>query len=433
MNYDEALDFIHSVSWKGSKPGLERTAELLGKINNPQNKLKFIHVAGTNGKGSFCSMLESILRSAGYRVGLYTSPFVERFNERMKVNGADIDDETLASITGYVKPFAESMRDSPTEFELITAIALEYFKRENCDYVVFECGMGGRLDSTNVIETPVLSVITGISLDHTAYLGDTVGKIAAEKAGIIKKGIPCLWCGNDSEAYRVISKRASELGSELYTVGRDELTVKKEDLDGTCFDYGRYKDLKIPLLGTYQVTNALNVISAVEILRGRGIEISDFALYGGLSEAKWKARFEIICRDPIVIFDGGHNPEGVDSAVESVRKYFGGDKLNVVTGVLADKDYGYIAKKISEIAERVYCLTPGNPRALSATDYAAVFNGLGVSAQGYDGIGAAVYAAMSDAAERKKNVICIGSLYIYADVKKAVKMYADAECRKKIN
>ena len=180
--YNEALNYIHSNFWQGSKPGLERTQKLLALLGNPEKRLRFIHVAGTNGKGSFCSMLSSILIKAGYRVGTYTSPYILRFNERMKINGIDIPDEKLAELTDRVRPLAEQMEEKPTEFELITAIAMSYFAEEQCDLIVLECGMGGRLDSTNVIDCPILSVITGIALDHTAFLGDTVEKIAAEKA-----------------------------------------------------------------------------------------------------------------------------------------------------------------------------------------------------------------------------------------------------------
>ena len=197
MTYEQALDYIHSVCWKGSRPGLSRITELMEKLGNVQNHLKFIHVAGTNGKGSTSAMLASTLQRAGYRTGLFTSPFIVRFNERMRIDGVDIDDQELADITEYIKPFAESMADVPTEFELITAIALLYFERNGCDYVVLECGMGGRLDSTNIIspECVVLSIITGIAMDHTAFLGDTAEKIAAEKAGIIKPGVPVLFGG----------------------------------------------------------------------------------------------------------------------------------------------------------------------------------------------------------------------------------------------
>ena len=196
MNYSEALEYIHSICWTFTKPGLERISALCEKLGNPQDDLKFVHVAGTNGKGSFCSMLESVLRHAGYKTGLFTSPYIKVFNERMQFCGENISDEELAEITEYVKPFADSMEDKPTEFELITAIGFEYFKRKNCDVVILEAGMGGRLDSTNIIKSSLLSVITGIALDHVAFLGDTPEKIAAEKAGIIKAGGCVLFGGN---------------------------------------------------------------------------------------------------------------------------------------------------------------------------------------------------------------------------------------------
>lgn len=420
MNYAQALDFIHSVSWKGSRPGLDRTYELLEKINNPQNDLKFIHVAGTNGKGSFCSMLNSVLCREGYKVGLYTSPYIESFNERMRVQGENISDTELAEITEYVRPFAESMTDSPTEFELITVIAFEYFKRHNCDFVVLECGMGGRLDSTNVINTSVLSVITGISLDHTAFLGDTVEKIAAEKAGIIKHGVPCLYCGADKSARDVIGERAKSLSSEFFTTDGMIPKIKKMDFEGTVFDIEGYSDIKITLLGEYQTKNAVNVIKAFEILNDLGIHISRESLYEGLCSTYWKARFEMINKSPIFISDGGHNPEGVNSAIESVKKYFGLSKVNIVTGVLADKDYRYMAGRMSEVAQRVFCLTPNNPRALDSAKYAEVFRSLGIEAYSYKSISEAVKSAMNDARENDRAVICLGSLYIYADVKKAV-------------
>lgn len=420
MSYDEALEYIHSVSWKGSRPGLERTRELLGKMGDPHKKLKFIHVAGTNGKGSFCAMTESVLRHAGYKVGLYTSPYVLRFNERMKVDGEDIPDARLAEITRYVKPFAESMRDLPTEFELITAIALEYFAREECDVVVLECGMGGRLDSTNIIDTPILSVITGIALDHTEFLGDTVEKIAEEKAGIIKDGVPVLLCSDKCEAMSVISRVASERGAVLNVVNRSSLEIKSMTLDGTLFDFGNYTDIRLSLLGGYQPHNACNVLTALEILRGQGMIIPDEAVYGGLSSTVWHARFELLCERPTVISDGGHNPEGIDAAVDSIKTYFPDKKVIFVTGVMADKDFAYMARKMSEVAAHAFCVRPDNPRALSAEEYCRVFESLGVCAQPSGSVDDAVAAACAKAQDEDIPVICLGSLYMYGEVRAAL-------------
>lgn len=418
MNYNEALEYIHSVSWTFCKPGLDRIKELTSKLNNPQNQLKFIHVAGTNGKGSFCSMLHSILKENGYRVGLFTSPYIVSFNERIAINGEPISDEDLAEITSQIKPIADSMQDKPTEFELITAIGFEYFRRKKCDYVVLECGLGGRLDSTNIVENKVLSVITGIAFDHTAILGDTIPQIAKEKAGIIKERTPVLWCGNDKEAEQVIKDEAKAKNAPFYIAERNTLNVKKQTLDGTFFDFDIYNDLKLSLLGSYQIENAINVLNAVKILNTLGINISNESVKNGLEKAKWHARFEIISRTPLTIFDGGHNPQGVCEAVKSIKHYFGNEKLYIVTGIMADKDYNFIADKISEIANKVFCLTPDNPRALDAKDYANVFNSLGTNAEYFDSVEKAVQTAIKEAIKNKKSILCLGSLYMYSEIVK---------------
>ncbi|MBQ7363538.1 MAG: bifunctional folylpolyglutamate synthase/dihydrofolate synthase [Clostridia bacterium] len=419
MTYQEALDYIHGISWTFCKPGLERTEELCRRLGNPERSLNFVHVAGTNGKGSFSSMLASVLERAGLKVGLYTSPYIVRFNERMKINGEDIPDAELAEITEYVRPHAEAMADRPTEFELITAIAFEFFKRRGVDIVVLEAGMGGRLDSTNVIPAPVLSVITGIALDHTAFLGDTVEKIAAEKAGIIKRGAPVLFGGEDESAERVIRARAEELSSPFYKTRHSSINIKKATLDGTLFDYSHFSDVKIKLLGTYQPRNAANVLEAVDILRRAGYIIPDGAVSEGLAAARWPARFEIISHAPLTIYDGAHNAEGIESAVKSIRALLGGG-VYAVTGVLADKDYGAIAKELSTVTSRAYTITPDNPRALPAEKYAEVLRSYGVEALPYGSIDGAVRAAKRDAKRDGKALVCLGSLYIYSEIKQAI-------------
>ncbi len=420
MKKEEAINYIHSINWTFCKPGLERTQELTEMLGNPQNSLKFIHVAGTNGKGSFCSMLSNVLIEAGYRVGLYTSPYIKSFNERMQINGEMISDTELSEITEEVKPIAEKMTDKPTEFELVTAIALRYFEKHKCDYVVLECGLGGRLDSTNIISTPVLTVITGIDFDHTSILGDTIEKIAFEKAGIIKEGIPCLWCGESKSAYDVISGVAQEKNAPVFSVNKETLNVKKATLDGTFFDFEDYKDLKLSLLGKYQISNAVNVLTAVEILKNSGLKIEKSCVYSGLSKARWLARFEKLCDDPIVIFDGGHNPQGVDSCIESVKVYFGKEKVVVVTGVMADKDYKYIANKIGEVAKSVMCITPNNPRALDSKEYAKEFLRQNIDAKGCSTVKEAVENAISLAKEEKTAILCTGSLYMYSEVEEII-------------
>ena len=421
LNYTEALEYIHSINWQFCKPGLERTRELCRRLGDPQRSLRFVHVAGTNGKGSFCSMLSSVLCKAGYKTGLYTSPYISVFNERIRVNGNNIADGELAEITAYIKPIADSMTDKPTEFELITAIAFEYFKRSGCDVVVLEAGMGGRLDSTNVIDESLLSVITGISLDHTAFLGDTVEKIAREKAGIIKGGCPVLFGGNDLSADKIIREAASERGSEYHVLDLTQLSVKEMTLDGTRFDFGSYKDLYISLLGEYQPYNASLVVDAVNILRKRGLDISDRALRDGLFSARWQARFEILSKDPLVIFDGAHNPQGIEAAVRSIKRYFGDKKVYVLTGVMRDKDHSFIAKQLSQIAQEAFTVTPDNPRSLSAVEYAEELTREGISAHAFENIDEALSLAKREARKNNTPLVCLGSLYLYSSINKIKK------------
>ena len=416
MNYEEALKYIHGVSWTFCKPGLERISELCARLGNPEKKLKFIHVAGTNGKGSFCSMLSSVLTAAGYKTGLYTSPYIVEFNERMRIDGKNIENGVLAEITERVRPIADSMTDKPTEFELITAIAFLYFAEAECDVVVLEAGMGGRLDSTNVIRAPYLSVITGIALDHVDYLGDTVEKIAAEKAGIIKDKAPVLYGGLDKAAEEVIRNVAIERGSEFYGIDYGEIKNLSSDLDGTDFDFLSHTDMHISLLGLYQPRNASLVLRAIDILCDNGLEIPECAVKAGLSAARWPARFEIISHAPLVIFDGAHNPQGIESAVESIKHYFGDKRVLVLTGVLRDKDHKYISGKLSEVAERAFTITPDNPRALPGETYAEELTEEGVSAEAYPSIEAALTAAKAVAKAEDKPLVCLGSLYTYQDI-----------------
>ncbi len=420
MTYQEALSYIHTNFWQGSKPGLSRTRELLKLLGNPEKKLKFVHVAGTNGKGSFCAMLSSVLLRAGYRVGSYTSPYILRFNERMRVLGKDIPDEALARLTEKIRPLADSMEEKPTEFELITAIAMEYFYEEKCDIVVLECGMGGRLDSTNVVENVILSVITGIALDHTSFLGDTIEAIAAEKAGIIKEETPVLYCGKDSAAKAVIVEKAKEMHAPLYLIDRNELSVTKQELAGTTMDSGKRKDLFLPLLGSYQPGNCQNVLEAIDLLIKKGLIVSEEAIREGLKEARWPARYEIIHSHPTVLFDGGHNPEGVDGAVESTKRYFGKEKLLILTGVMADKDYPYMVRRMAEVAKEAFCITPNNPRALNAEKLAEVFLENKIPSSAFDTPKDALKAAMNKAKEEGLSVLCLGSLYMYCEIFEAM-------------
>ena len=416
MNYSEALSYIHSVCWKGSVPGLSRTRELLGKLGNPEQSLKFIHIAGTNGKGSTAAMLASILEEAGYTVGLYTSPFINRFNERMQVNHTCIGDEELAELTDYVRPYADSMADSPTEFELITAIAMEFFKRKHCDIVVLEVGMGGALDSTNVIDTPEVAVIAAMGFDHTRELGSTMTEIASAKAGIIKPHGDVVIYGQNPEAEAVFERVAAEQHSTLSRPDYSQLIPGDFSLEGQSFSYGTWKDLRIPLVGAYQLNNAAVVLTAVEVLRRKGWSISDDAVREGLAHTRWPARFEVLHRDPVFIVDGGHNPHGIKATAESLQRIFPGRKFVFVTGVLADKDVEHILGLIVPMARRFYTVTPPNPRAMQADVLAQRIQAMGADAIPCDSIPQAVASAMDFAGP--DGVVCaLGSLYMSGDVR----------------
>ena len=429
MTYNEALEYIHSVSWKGSRPGLSRIAELCEKLGHPEDSLKFIHVGGTNGKGSTCRMLSCILENAGYRVGLYTSPFVERFNERIMLNNRDISDDDLAAVTEYVRQFADTMEDAPTEFELITAIAFEYFRRMNCDYVVLEVGLGGRLDSTNIIKSSVLSIITGIDLDHMAFLGDTTAKIAVEKAGIIKEGCPVLFGEGDDDSDEVIRKTAAERHSLCRRTDFSAITDITSDLSGTSFTFDG-RPVKINLHGLYQTRNAATVLTACEMLRDAGVKIPENAVDAGLAAAYWKARFEILTEQPLVIYDGAHNPQGIAGAVENVKHYLtdrsADGKVLFLMGVMADKDYDKMIGMLAPLASSVYCVTPPNSRSLPAEGVAAEYESFGVPANAFDELTDGVNAACDAARCENRPLVCLGSLYMYADVKHAVRAWEEA-------
>ncbi len=420
MNYNDTLKYIHSVSNYFCKPGLERIAELCERIGNPQNSLKFVHVAGTNGKGSFCAMLSNVLCACGYKVGLYTSPYILEFNERISINGKSISNDDLCLITDKVKKVADLMDDKPTEFELITAIAFEYFKKQECDIVVLECGLGGRYDATNIINSSVLSVITGISIDHTSFLGNTIKQIAGEKAGIIKVNGKCLWCGDDRCAQDVIYDEAVKKNAQFFIADKSSLIIRSMDLNGTVFDYKGYNNIKIQLLGAFQPFNACNVISAVELLNESGFKISSDAIYSGLYDTVWHARFEVVNKKPLIIADGGHNPEGVEAAVNSIKTYFD-CKVIILTGVMKDKDYNYIANKIAQVSDRVYSITPNNPRALSANEYSDVFSNINIKAFAFDDVKTALLNAIDYSIETSLPIVALGSLYMYKEVIEAIK------------
>ena len=420
MNVSEALSYIHSVCWKGSIPGLSRTRELLAKMGNPEKKLRFVHIAGTNGKGSTAAMLAAILRQAGYVTGLYTSPYIIKFHERMQVNGEMISDEELCAITEYIRPLAESMTESPTEFELVTCIAMEYFVRRGCQIVVMEVGMGGELDSTNVIAAPEASVICNIGLDHTEVLGDTLEKIASAKAGIIKPGCPAVIYRAAPSVEAVFEEKCRAVGAELHKADFDAIRLHTHDLTGQVFDFGRFQDLHLPLLGEHQLKNAAVVLTTADVLKTRGWAITDENIRQGLATVRWPGRFELLRKDPLFIVDGGHNPQCIEALVQNIRQYLAGRPLTVLTGVLADKDYHCMYADVArQFAARFVTVTPPNPRALDAQALAEYLRQFGKPVTACDSVDAGVREAIRQAGPDGV-VLAYGSLYMVGDIEAAV-------------
>ena len=420
MNAEQAIAYIHSVCWKGSIPGLGRTQELLEKMGNPEKKLKFVHIAGTNGKGSTAAMTASILSKAGYRTGLYTSPYIYRFHERIQVDGVEISDEDLTQITEYVKPLADSMAQSPTEFELVCCIAFEYFYRKKCDIVVLEVGMGGAWDATNVIEVPEVAVITNIGLDHTEYLGDTVEKIAETKSGIFKPHGHAVVYRSTPSVEAVYERVCAERDVSLRKADFDGLVLKAHTLEGQVFDCGSRKNLVLPLLGDHQLHNASVVLSIADTLIGEGWKISEQNIYDGIRDVRWPGRFDIVCRKPLFIIDGGHNPQCIEALVKNIRDYLAGKKVIALTGVLADKDYADMYKPVMPLVDRFVCITPPNPRKLEAEQLARYLQQAGAQAQASESILDGVKKAMELAGEDGV-VLCFGSLYSIGGIRDALK------------
>jgi len=424
MSIEETLDYIHSVKWQGSKPGLGRTQELLKALGNPEKQLRFVHVAGTNGKGSTSVCIASILKKAGYRTGLYISPYILRFNERIQVNNEQITDEELERITNEIRPFADTMKDSPTEFEIVTALAMKHFLYKECDIVVLEVGMGGRLDSTNVIETPELAVITAIGYDHVKELGPTLSDITREKAGIIKSNGDVLIYGGESEVETVFEQITKKCGARLRKVDFTRISEQKFSLENIKFGFKPYGTITLPLLGVYQTKNAALAVTAIEILREKGYKINDNDIKEGIASVKWHGRFEILGHDPLFILDGTHNPQGMEVTAESLRCHFGDRddcKIIFITGVMADKDVDSMIKHIAPLAKNFMAVKPDNSRAMASNELTKKLKHFEVPVIDCGTVANGVSEALKTAGER--DIICaIGSLYFSTEVRAAFKL-----------
>lgn len=394
MTDQEVVELIHRRAWVGQKPGLERIRRLLGRLGNPHRGLKFVHIAGSNGKGSTAALLASVLTAAGLRTGLYTSPHLWRFHERFQVDGVPISGEELAELAAQVLEAAED----ETEFELMTAIAFLHFRRSGCDIVVLETGLGGRLDSTNVIDAPEVAVITRIGLEHTQLLGDTLEKIAGEKAGIIKPGCDAVLYGQSREVEGLVERVCRERGVPL-TVARP-----------SSLEY------RISLLGEYQLSNAAVALETVDRLRRRGWEIPESAVVQGLENARWPGRMELARRKPDVLLDGAHNPQCMEALARSLGGMYPGKRIIFLTGVLADKDYPAMMGELLPLAREFFTLTPDSPRALDAGELAVYLKMRGAKASPCGSVREGLDRAL--AAAGAEDVVCVcGSLYMVGEAR----------------
>ena len=377
MNYQEALKFIEESHKFGMRLGLENSFKLLDLLGNPQDKLKIVHVAGTNGKGSVCSFIANTLKEQGYKVGLYTSPYLETFTERIRLNGENIPEEDVARIVTIMKDKIEDMVKEgyayPTEFEIETAMAFYYYCEQNADYVVLEVGLGGRYDATNVVKSPLVSVIVSLSLDHIGVLGDTLGKIAYEKAGIIKENSIAVVYKQKEEAEEVIKDVCKEKNTKYIEANFEDMKIKKSDIYSQVFDCTilgeRMEDMEISLIGEHQVNNAILALTVIKVLRDeRQVEISEDAIRRGFLNTKWPGRIEKIKDNPVFIIDGAHNEDGAKSLSKALDKHFKGKKMTLLIGMLKDKDIDGVLELLMDKFDKVITTTPDNDRAISAEE-----------------------------------------------------------------
>lgn len=432
MTYEEALEYIHGLYWRGKKSGLEKTKELLELCGHPEQSLRFVHIAGTNGKGSCAAMLAAVCKSAGLKTGLYTSPYIVRYNERIQVNGAEITDECLAELTEYLAGFVRTMEVAPSEFEFGTVLAFLYFLKQQCDIVILETGLGGKFDSTNVVQNPLLCLITALGFDHTAQLGTTMREIAQAKAGIIKSGAAVVFYGENEEGEAVIRECCQASGVPCILPDFEKIVPERTgtltmqsgmEREENCqqFSYGQWSHMVLALPGMYQQKNAALVLEAVEQLRKKGLPLSEDAVREGLRTVRWQARLEVLKEKPLLLADGSHNPQGMRATVESLQQYFPERKLQFIFGAMADKEIEAMASLFLPLAKKVYVTAPAVPRAMKAEELLELCGRIVPDAAETEFVLCPTAKdALSAAAKEKEDevIAAVGSLYLAGEIKK---------------
>ena len=428
MTYKDAMEYISSVGRFGSNYGLQRTFRLLELLGSPHEKIKLIHVAGTNGKGSTTAMITKILRGLGYKVGMYTSPYLEEFEERIQINGENINKNTLVNLLEEVKiaidKVIEEGYEHPTEFEIITALMFLYFYNERVDYGVIEVGLGGRLDSTNVL-TPKVSVIASISLDHMNILGDNLKDIAKEKAGIIKDGVPVILYPQKKEVEEVILKIAKEKNAKVYSVEKENgklIDIDYENLyqNVEVESYKNKYNIKLPLLGEHQILNLNVALNTIEVLcEQEKIKFDIKLVEKSLEDVKWIGRLEVLGKKPTIVIDGAHNIDGIKALRKNIEKYFKYNKIYLLLGILADKQVKEMIEEIAPVAEKIYALTPHSERAELSEDLKneiVKYNSNTIAFESYE---EAISSALQEAKEEDL-ILISGSLYMIGDMRKII-------------
>ena len=427
MNYEEAREYLDQVSKGGSVLGLDNMRELLKRLGNPQDSLKFVHISGTNGKGSVLAYLSTVFKEAGYRTGRYISPTLFSYREKIQVNEKFIGREDLSRLTEKVKAAAEEMQNcaagDPTIFEIETALAFLYFVEQKCDIVILETGLGGALDATNVITTPVMEVIASISMDHMEFLGDTLGKIAYQKAGIIKPDTSVVSAMQQPEAMEVICNVCRERDCTFQAVDPEQIKDISYGYEGQSFSYKNWENIKISLMGSYQIKNAVLALEAINALRKLGYDLKDRAVYQGMKKTIWKGRFTLISKDPVILMDGAHNPAAAEELVRSLKLYYAGKKFYYVFGMFRDKDYAQVIRLTAPMAEHIITVqTPGNPRALPAAELKEAVAEVNPSVEAAESLHMAVNQVM-ERIDSDSVVVIFGSLSFLGEAEMAVNRY----------
>lgn len=423
MNFAEALEYIHGTQRFGSKPGLDRITALCAALGNPERKLKFVHVAGTNGKGSTTAMTASITRAAGLKTGFFISPFITEFRERIQIDGEMIPKDELANRIGRMRGVIDRMiadgGEHPTEFELVTALALEYFADMRCDIVALEVGMGGRFDATNIIPAPEVAVVTTISFDHVEYLGDTLRAIAGEKCGIIKRGCEAVTCcGQLDEPLAVIGDTCRAMEVPLTSPDESQLQYFESGLGGSRIIY-KGLTLDIPLIGAHQIVNALTAVEAVLALRRRGFNITDSNIVDGINATRWHGRLEVLRQQPVIVIDAAHNADGFICLSAAIDSLFSGKRLITVMGMLKDKDFERCVPLIARRSSAFFATPTRGERGLSSARIARVASIYCAKTTPCEDVAQGVKMAIA-AAGKDDVIIGCGSFTLIGEVRKLI-------------